>query len=224
MIHIRKLILLLLLASWCHVCTGQINARISFYDSYFPAEGVEAVSFAVGLMYEPTPRLHLSLDYKSDANTIFKVPINKYINQMQNGALYRYISTYYTFKELSYKSGFSFRDNDENSGYVASGIALRLNGWQSEYTNYGSTTGSITTKKYTKVTVPLSIYIGHKRKNDGFFTDFFFGINYNIGTAKGWDNEEATAIDFPNNLNKIGFRYGLTFNINLTPKKSKLSY
>jgi hypothetical protein len=208
----------------CTPAYSQLSVRLAPIDSSLPVEQVESINFTVGLMYELSPNLNLTLELKKDYTSTFGDPVYRSYNLMKNNVLVRAFTTHYYFSEISYRSAYSFRGNDENSGYVASGIGLRFNGWQTNYTDRQPVNKpTVVSDKYTQLTYPLSLYLGHKRANDGFFTDFYIGFNYNMGTSDGWKNSVAKEIEFPNTLVKIGFQYGMAFHLNVIKKRELIS-
>lgn len=184
----------------------------------------------IGLGYEQNldTKISVSLEYNYYwASHVSPDNSDRYLNSasenFQNGYYnYKYGITHPT-SEIRYMSKYHFYNNVNNSWYIASSIGIKFMKYNwyltdtSSYTSSGPTvslpsdfeTGLFEEKK---TLFPVCLRLGFSNGNDGFFGDYFVGINYNLGAGKIPDSP-TLKYAYPTTLSKINICYGLNIGI-----------
>jgi hypothetical protein len=125
------------------------------------------------------------------------------------------------WNEFSYQSKYFFTDNDDNAWYFSTGLAYRTVTVQVQIedlmysSDYEPVLGTLHTGLYSeKVTfTPVSFKLGYRNSIDGFFGDYFLGINYLPGSSKKSINntfldQQITTKSFTSVALTFGFAMG----------------
>lgn len=136
-----------------------------------------------------------------------------------------YYSYYYTsvisYTELSYQSKYFFSDNDDNSGYISSGIGLKFVKWTFDASEISEIPAGLILPYPSdlleeKLTVvPLSLKLGSRGSMDGFFSEYYIGFTYNLGADKLPQDDALKnfTADSEKPMNKLAFTLGYSFGI-----------
>jgi len=166
--------------------------RFNYFCGSFVEHTVSKTNLFYGIGYEQNfgKRIALSLEY----NKGFGIGENDYVSVRfrdanQEGYDFDYLTTL-PWSEFAYQAKYFFADNDEDAGYISSGISVRSINARTDVVHlqydstYISTVGAMGGVIEEKITLfPISIKFGYRGSIDGFFGDYFVGIHLIPGAA-----------------------------------------
>ena len=127
-----------------------------------------------------------------------------------------------TWNEFSYSSKYHFTDNSDGGFYIANSLSLfnaktiinitsiYVNG--SSESNYDGV-GTIAYERSITL-LPLSIDLGYRSEFDGWYQDYYFGINFlPFGNNKTVQPSQLSDHGLTSKFNSLSFRFGMCFGI-----------
>jgi hypothetical protein len=212
----------LALLAACPAASAQSNAiRFNAIDYSPSLKGMGVAGMYVGLGYERNVNGYLAVSL--EANT-------SYLNEDDSGGDY-YVGDYngpnylsfayalkYPWKEVAWQSKYFFSGNDDVSWYFGTGIAYRR--IQIKWDIFGASAqnisipGTLADGEYQESfsVFPLSFRLGHRNELDGLYTDYFIGLNINLGSVDPSDPVLKDYIVY-NELSALNFCVGLNFGV-----------
>ena len=128
-----------------------------------------------------------------------------------------------TWSEFSYSSKYHFTDNSDGGFYIANSLSMfnaktninitqiTVNG-NSDISNYDGI-GTIAYEKSITL-LPLSIDLGYRSEFDGWYQDYYFGINLlPFGNNKTVQPSQLSDHGLTSKFNSLSFRFGMCFGI-----------
>ena len=127
-----------------------------------------------------------------------------------------------TWSEFSYSSKYHFTDNSDGGFYIANSLSLfnakTIINITSIYVNGSSESNydGIGTIAYERsiTLLPLSIDLGYRSEFDGWYQDYYFGINFlPFGNNKTVQPSQLSDHGLTSKFNSLSFRFGMCFGI-----------
>jgi hypothetical protein len=195
------------------------GVRVTYigYNSFESMPGKEFMNYGLGYEQNLASHIAVSLEYFKSYG-LGDETWGEYSNADANSNDFIYIFKA-PWREFTYTSKFFFSGNDVKSAYLATGIGYRQIDFSMSTQNYNSSSPDAEAisrgAPLQRITmVPIYLKIGSRGEIDGWFGDYFIGLNFNPGAG----NQKSGNQTIDNLLNEKYFRtfsftFGLAFGL-----------